>query len=201
MLVRFTGHRALISGLVVTLAVACFAPAQAQDDAEMKAMMAAATPGPHHAALAAKAGSYKTTSKMWMEPGQAPMETVGTSELKTVLDGRFVQEITKAQMMGMPWEGHGIYGYDNTTGKHTGIWYDSFGTMIMNFEGTCSDHCKTISLSSTYIDPTTRSEKVMKSVSQDKADGVSVTTLYDVVDGKDVKMVEITYEPMKQAKR
>jgi hypothetical protein len=164
--------------------------------------MAAAAPGPHHEALAAKAGSYKTTSKMWMEPGQEPMETVGTSEVKAVLDGRFVEEVTKAQMMGTPWEGRGVFGYDNTTGKHVGTWYDSFGTMMMSFVGTCKDHCKQISLTSTYIDPMTKSKKTMKSVSNDMAGGKSMTTLFDVVDGKDVKMAEITYEPVsKQAKR
>ena len=202
MLHRFTGRRVMISVVFVALAVACFAPAQAQDDAEMQAMMAAAAPGPHHSALAAKAGSYKTTSKMWMEPGQAPMETAGTAELTVLMDGRFVEEVDKAEMMGMPWEGRGIFGYDNITGKHTGTWFDSFGTMMMSFEGTCTEHCKTVSLSGTYIDPITRTEKVMKSVSTDVGDGKSVSTIFDVVDGKDVKMVEITYERVTtQAKR
>lgn len=202
MLHRFTGRRSLISVVIVALAAACFAPAQAQDEAEMKAMMAAAAPGPHHAALAAKAGSYKTTSKMWMGPGQEPMETVGTAEVTVLMDGRFVEEVDKAEMMGKPWEGRGIFGYDNTTGKHTGTWFDSFGTMMMSFEGACKDHCKTVSLTGTYIDPITKSEKVMKSVSTDVGAGKSVSTIFDVVDGKDVKIVEITYEPVtKQAKR
>ena len=160
----------------------------------MAAYMALATPGPHHEALSAKAGSYKTTSKMWMDPSQPPMETAGTAEIEAVLGGRFVQEVTKANMMGMPWEGRGIFGYDNATKKHTGTWFDSFGTMMMSFEGTCKDHCKQISLTANYLDPVTKTEKGMKTVTEDKGDGVAVTTLYDLVDGKEVKMGIITYE-------
>jgi len=202
MLHRLTGSRAMISILSVALTVACLAPAQAQDAKEMEAMMAAATPGPHHAALASKAGSYKTTSTMWVKPGDPPMETVGTAELEATLGGRFIEEVTKATMMGMPWEGRGVFGYDNVTGKHTGVWYDSFGTMMMTFEGTCEEHCKKISLTSTYIDPMTKTEKAMKSVSVDKGNGNSLTTLYDLSEGKEMKIVEIIYERVSdQAKR
>ena len=122
------------------------------------------------------------------------MESNGTSELTTALDGRFLLEVTKASMMGMPWEGRGTFGYDNSTKKHTGTWFDSFGTMMMTFEGTCKDHCKQVSLTANYMDPITNTEKAMKTVTEDKGEGVAVTTLYDVVDGKDVRMGIITYE-------
>ena len=189
---------------VTLMSVAFTGLASAQDQGEapdMAAMMAAMTPGPHHKQLAEQAGSWKTTSRMWMEPGQPPVETEGTATMEVLLDGRFVQEVSKATMMGMPWEGRGIFGYDNSSKKHIGTWFDSFGTMIMNFEGTCDGTCDVVTLNSTYYDPTSKKTKVMKSVSTTKSDDLVLTELFEVVDGKETKIMEISYEREGQAKR
>lgn len=124
-------------------------PAMAQEQPsqeEMAAMMAAMTPGPHHEALMKMVGSWEMSSKMYAGPGAPPMETKGTSTVEGLLDGRFIMETVKAPMMGMPWTGHGIYGYDNTTKKHVSTWFDSFGTMMMHFEGTCEKSCSVVTM-------------------------------------------------------
>ena len=188
---------------LVTFAVAAFVGAAfvgaafAQDQGQapdMTAMMEAMTPGPHHEQMATHAGSWKTTSKMWMEPGQPPTETSGIATIEVLMDGRFVHEITKANMMGMPWEGRGVFGFDNSSQKHIGSWFDSFGTTIMNFEGTCDGTCNVVTLQSTYFDPTSKSTKTMKSVSTVKSDDHHLMELFDVAeDGTESKIVEITY--------
>ncbi len=181
--------------LVAALAVTAFGTAAAQEAApDMQAMMAAATPGPHHAQLAKRAGSWKTHSTMHMGPDQPPMQSTGTAVLETVMDGRFVQEITKAPMMGMPWEGRGIYGYDNARKKHISTWYDSFGTMIMQFEGDCEGNCKTVTTKSNYFDPGFKTMKTMKAVSVMNGPNKATLTLFDVAkDGKETKIGEIVY--------
>ncbi|HZL84047.1 MAG TPA: DUF1579 domain-containing protein [Candidatus Krumholzibacteria bacterium] len=166
--------------------------------AEMEAMMAAATPGPHHQAMAKTVGTWEMSSKMWAAPGAPPMESTGTATIEGIMDGRFVMETIKAPMMGMPWEGRGVWGYDNTTKKHMGIWFDSFGTMMMNMEGTCDGACKVVTMKSTYMDPMTKSMKTMKSVSKTLSDDHTVNELFDVdKDGKETKMMEITYKRKK----
>lgn len=180
--------------LFAMMAFGISATAWSQDQAEMEAMMKAATPGPHHEQLAKMVGSWKTSSKMWMAPEAPPVETAGTSEISSLLGGRFVREVTKAPMMGMPWEGHGIFGYDNAQEKHVSIWYDSFGTMMMYFEGSCTGNCNTVTMKSNYFDPMTQSKKTMKTVSKKSGDDKVLLTLYDVAkDGSETKMVEITY--------
>jgi hypothetical protein len=161
---------------------------------DMQAMMAAAQPGPHHEALVARAGTWKTTSRTWMAPDQEPMQSSGTSTMTAVLGGRFVEEVIQAPMFGQAWEGRGVFGYDNSSNKHIGTWYDSFGTMIMSFEGTCENHCRKVTLSSTFFDPATQSMQKMKSVSEAISDDESMTTLYMVADGNDIKTMEIHYE-------
>jgi len=118
--------------------------------------------------------------------------------MEGLLDGRFVMETIQAPMMGMPWTGHGVYGYDNTTQKHVGTWFDSFGTMMMNFEGTCENSCKVVTMYSTYMDPMSKTMKKMKSVSKKVDNDTFTGELYDVAkDGKETKMMEMTYKRKK----
>ena len=191
-------------GICVLVGCCIFAlPALAQESKqpsqeEMAAMMAAATPGPHHQAMTKTVGTWDTNAKFWMAPGQPPTESVGTTTIEGLMDGRFIMEKTNAPMMGMPWEGRGLWGFDNTTKKHVGIWFDSFGTMMMNFEGTCDGACKVVTMKATYMDPMTNSMKTMKSVTKKVTDDQNVNELYDVAkDGKETKMGEITYKRKK----
>lgn len=164
----------------------------------MAAMMAAMMPGPHHEALMKKAGSWETKTKFWQDPSLPAMETSGTATLESLMDGRFLMEVTKANMMGMPWEGRGIFGYDNTAKKHVGTWFDSFGTMMMSFEGGCESSCSVITLTSNYMDPATKTMKKMKSVSKTTDADHAVMMLYDVAqDGSETKMVEVSYTRVK----
>jgi hypothetical protein len=189
---------AALAGLLTV--VACNAALAGDDEADMQAMdmqamMAAAAPGPHHQALMARAGTWKVSSLMWLPTEPEPLKSSGTATLTSTLGGRFLEEaIHVPEMMGQAWEGRGIYGYDNTSKKHIGSWYDTFGTLIMSFEGGCEDHCRKISMSSTFIDPTTASTQTMKSVSEQITEDQALVTLYMVVDGKDIKTAEIRYE-------
>ena len=53
------------------------------------------------------------------------------------LDGRVLIEEVTSSMMGMPFTGHGMTGYDNVTGKYWSTWTDSMSTGLMVSEGTC----------------------------------------------------------------
>ena len=187
-------------GLVFCL-VALPAVAQEQKQPggeEMAAMMAAMTPGPHHQAMMKSVGKWTTTSKMWMDPSAPPTETTGTATIEGLLDGRFIMETTKSTMMGMPFEGRGIFGYDNTTKKHIGMWCDSFGTMMMHLEGTCDGACKVLTLTSEYLDPATKTMKKFKMVSKEVSPDETTNVMYDVgKDGTETKMMELTYKRQK----
>ncbi len=111
------------------------------------------TPGEPHKLFASIAGSYKTHTKEWMEPGKPPVESDGTSESKMLLDGRFLYQEYNAQMMGQPFSGIGIDGYDNLTKKYVTAWIDSMGTGIFFMEGTASPDGKTITLRGSHPEP------------------------------------------------
>ena len=53
------------------------------------------------------------------------------------LDGRVMVEQFEGTMMGAPFKGHGMSGYDNVTGKYWSTWNDSMSTGLMVSTGTC----------------------------------------------------------------
>ncbi len=113
----------------------------------------AATPGEPHKLFATLAGSWTTTTKEWMEPGKPPTESTGTAEMKMLLDGRFLYQEYNSQMMGQPFSGVGIDGYDNMTKKYVTAWVDTMGTGIFLMEGTASADGKTITLKGSHPEP------------------------------------------------
>ena len=108
-----------------------------EQKAEMEAYMKAATPGAQHEWLASTAGNYTLKIKSWNEPGGPAMEEAGTATRKMMLDGRVIAEDVNSTMMGTPFTGHGLMGFDNVTGKYWSTWTDSMSTGIMVNEGSC----------------------------------------------------------------
>lgn len=108
--------------------------------AEQQAMMVEwakiAAPSDHHKHLDHFVGDWKTKTKMYMGgPGSSAMESEGTSEIKWVLDGRFIQDHHKGTMMGQPYEGFGMTGYDNYRNMYISSWYSNMGTNVLTMTG------------------------------------------------------------------
>jgi hypothetical protein len=110
-------------------------------------------PGEPHKQLASLAGSWTTQTKEWMEPGKPPSESTGSVEMKMLLDGRFLQQEFSGNMMGEPFSGIGITGYDNLRKRYISNWIDTMGTGIFSMEGTASADGKTITLKGQHAEP------------------------------------------------
>lgn len=129
-------------------------PAKEMDpQAMMEVYQKLATPGEPHKQLASLAGSWTTKTKEWMEPGKPPTEAAGSVEMKMLLDGRFLQQDFTGEMMGRPYTGMGITGYDNLHKKYVSIWLDTMGTAPFMMEGTGSADGKTITLKGQHAEP------------------------------------------------
>ena len=151
------------------------------------------TPGDPHKSLAKMAGSWDVRSKFWMEPDKPPLETTGTSEKKMILEGHFLQQEYTGQMMGNPFTGIGITGYDNHIKKYVSIWIDSMDTGIYFFEGTAAADGKTITQEGRYDDPIKGPMKY-RTVIRIVDDNTMVFEMYGTdKDGKEEKMMEETY--------
>ena len=152
-----------------------------------------ATPGGPHKLLASMAGSWLTKTKCWMEPNTSPVESTGTCEQKMLLDGRFLQQEFTGEMMGSPFTGIGITGFDNHTKKYVSTWMDSMGTAIYFFEGTAGAGGRTITQESSYDDPV-RGPIKWRAVTRIVDDNTHLFEMYTTGEGsKEEKMMEITY--------
>ena len=136
---------------------------------DMEAMMEVyrklAIPGPRHKTLANLEGSWTTKTKAWTEPDKPPMEGTGTCEQRMLPGGRYLQQEYTGEMMGSPFTGINIIGYDNHTKKYVSAWIDSMSTGIYYFEGTAGASGKTITQKSNYDDPV-RGPMVWRSVTR-----------------------------------
>jgi hypothetical protein len=96
-------------------------------------------------------------------------------------------------MMGSPFNGIGVTGYDNHTKKYVSTWMDSMGTALLVFEGTGSADGRTITQESRYDDPI-KGPVMWRSVTKIVDDNTHVFEMYATYkEGKEEKMMEITY--------
>ena len=172
------------------------APAAAapNQDEMMKAWIAFATPGASHKALEAFAGSWDVKAKTWMIPGAPPTETAGTSENKMILGGRYLEQRYEGTMMGGPFSGIGVTGYDNYKKKFVSTWVDSMGTGIVEMSGSMDKAGKVITSWGMMDDPAEkRSMKAKSVVTFVDADHHTYEAWHAGPDGKMVKDLEISY--------
>ena len=151
------------------------------------------TPGEPHKLFASLAGSWTTTTKEWMEPGQPPTESTGTADMKMLLDGRFLYQEYNSQMMGQPFSGVGIDGYDNMTKKYVTAWIDTMSTGIFFMEGTASADGKTITLKGSHPEPG-GGKMTHRAVWKIVDDNTQTFDMYGTHHGgKEMKVLEIIY--------
>jgi hypothetical protein len=117
---------------------------QMDTQAAMEIYQKLAKTGAPHKMLAGLVGSWVTRTKTWMAPGKPPMESTGTCEQKMLLGGRYLQQDYAGDMMGAPFSGIGITGYDNHKQKYVSTWIDSMSTGIFYFEGSAGPDGKRI---------------------------------------------------------
>ena len=197
----------MIRTLVTALALAAALPAAAQDAkpqsgqpkmspeeaAMMEAYQKAGTPGAQHAAMARTAGTYDLKIRSWNKPDAPPMEETGTATRKMMLEGRVLAEDMQSKMMGQPFTGHGMQGYDNVTGKWWSTWNDSMSTGLMVSEGTC-DEAGACTFTGSWNDPVTKGKTTARMTTKWTSPNVEVFEMYTPgPDGKEMKMMEITY--------
>ena len=197
-------NQMLAGKLLTAAAVLLAAPALAQQGreqpqmtpeqkAEMEAYMKAGTPGAPHQMLAATAGKYGLKIKSWHEQGGPAIEDTGTATRTMALDGRVLVEDLSSSMMGMPYTGHGMTGYDNVSGKYWSTWTDSMSTGVMVSEGSC-DAQKVCSFTGSWNDAIKKRPVTARMTSRWTSPTSEIFEMHGPgKDGKEMKMMEITY--------
>ncbi len=170
--------------------------AKKEEEQDMQAMMEiyrkVGTPGEPHRLLSKLEGSWTTKSRGWLEPEKPPRESSGTCEQKMVLDGHYLRQEYAGDMMGMPFTGINILGYNNHTKKYESIWIDSMSTAVYYFVGSAGADGRTITQECRYDDPA-RGPSVWRTVTRIKDENTVEFEMYLAPKGKkEEKMMEMT---------
>jgi hypothetical protein len=130
----------------------------------MEAWMKLGTPGPQHEKLKMMVGKFDADVTMQMMPGMPEEKSKGTSDNKSIFDGRYVGSEYVGDFKGMPFKGHGLWAYDNQEKKFVSLWIDSMSTMVMIAKGDADASGKVITVESKCICPVTNKPMVVRQV-------------------------------------
>jgi len=167
---------------------------QLSEEEMTKKWMEAATPGAPHKVLDVFVGDWEVASKWWMDPAAPPMESKGTVSKKWILDGRFLQEDFSGEMMGMPFKGTGLTGYDNLKKQYNSFWVDSTTTAMLISLGTASKDGKTLTFNSKMDDVMTgEKDKPIRFVIKIEGKDKHTFEMYEGAGSKEKKAGEMTY--------
>ena len=151
-------------------------------------------PGPEHELLKKDVGTWDATVEMMMPPGP-PSKGVETNVLGP--GGLWVISDFKSEMMGAPFQGHGVAGWDPAKKKYVGTWVDSMSTGISVTESAYDPATKTSTGILEGPGPDGMPMK-MKAVTQYQDDDTRVFTMYmKGPDGKEAPSMRITYKRRK----
>jgi len=160
----------------------------------MKKVQAAGTPGQGHKALEHFVGNWKAEVKCWMEPGGAPNLSQATAKASWTMNGRFLQEDFQGEMMGKPFHGRTILGYDNTKQTFNSVWVDDMHTSMFTTEGRGDNGNKVITLEGRSTCPATgRKDIPMKVVLRVISPDKHTFEMFDGSKGENARTMEITY--------
>lgn len=196
----------LVGGAILA-ATACVTGEQQDPEFQMtpeqQAMMEEwnkiAAPGEHHKHLDYFVGQWKTKTKMFMGgPGSKAIESEGSSEMKWVLDGRFIMDNHQGTMMGQPYNGIGLTGYDNFRNLYVSSWYSNQGTNVLTMSGMRHPETGIFTYYGEMDEPALKVVgRTVKYVTKIVDADHYVFEIIDLHAGDDYKVIEIEYERVK----
>ena len=160
---------------------------------DMQACIVAATPGKMQQHLAKEAGTWKGKTTMYM-PGAEPQTSECVSTVTPMMEGRFIKVEMKGEMPGMgPYEGFGLYGYDNTAKKFASTWIDNQTTSLLQGTGELSADGKVMTWKYTFTCPITKKADTMREVETVTGENTKTLEVFcpDPKTGKEMKMMTI----------
>lgn len=202
---RMSWKWAVGTGVAILLMLALAVPVVAQEaedeeqaeaapDAEgqMAEYMKLAEPGPHHEHLDRLAGTWDFTAKVWSPAGGEPSESKGTWSAVWIFGGRYLKSQATTTLMGMPFEGMGLDGYDNVEKHYVASWADSMGTGIMSLTGSCEADGRVRTMHAKVKDPMSGQTLDAKSVTTILNDNSYMYESFILLpDGNEFKQVEL----------
>jgi hypothetical protein len=165
------------------------------DSAAMEAAWKATmSPGEPHQWLEKMAGDWTFETSMWMNPEAPPEKSTGEAKKSMIMEGRYLQEEMSGEMMGLPFTGRGIIGFDNVTQEVVASWIDNMSTGLATTRGKIDTENQRMVAHGEMAEPVSGNTMQLKMVTS-VVDHDHHTFEYYVVlpDGHEMKQMEIHY--------
>ena len=147
-----------------------------------------------HKMMAKSAGTWDGQVTMWMADGAPPMTSKSTTVTTSLYGGLYQQSKHSGDMMGMPFEGMSIMGYDNMKKEFFSTWIDNMGSGILVSTGQWDEASKKLTLTGTMkcMNGQNANEREVFTMIDDNN---QVLEMYgpDSKTGKEYKSMEIKY--------
>jgi hypothetical protein len=127
-----------------------------------------------------------------------PTKSKAVNIQSSALGGRYVTGKFTGTMMGQPFEGMSIMGYDNAKKVFTSTWVDNMGTGLVQMTGTYDEATKTLNMKGHQTDPMTGKDSDMREEMKMIDDNSYTMAMYGAgMDGKEMKFMEGTFKKKK----
>jgi hypothetical protein len=159
----------------------------------MQTMMEVGTPGKEHDMLAKSDGNWTGETTMWMTPDGQPMKSTLAATNKMIMNNRYQETKIKGDMMGMPYEGVSVTGYDKAKKMFTSTWMDNMSTATIYMEGPWDEATKSITFTGKMLCPANGKMCEIKQVYKMIDNNTQLMEMYgpDMKTGKEYKNMEM----------
>jgi hypothetical protein len=182
----------VVSSAVLLFTNISFAQDQNQEEAQ-KIWMEYMTPGWAHELLASHAGEWKSVTTYWMDPSAPPQTMEGTTKNEMIMGGRYLKSTHSGEMMGMPFEGMSLEGYDNAKKEFTSVWIDNFGTGTSISTGKYDKETNSIIYKGTVYEPMQGKDVTIKQVVKYIDKDHHTIEMYTVGGEQETKTMQIAF--------
>jgi hypothetical protein len=149
---------------------------------------------PEHHQLEYFVGDWNAKSTMWMDPKAPPQVSEGKSHSEAIFGGRYIETKFEGAMMGQPFTGRGLMGYDNLGGRFFNTWVDSMSTGFWLSYGSYDKPSNSYTFRGTMDDPMAPKSRVPVRVVVRITDPSHYAfDWYETHKGKETKTMQIEY--------
>jgi len=183
-------------GMMFVMTVSFSLPGLTQEekmdqDKMMEAYMKMMAPNENHEIFKKFVGEWDVMTKAWMQPGADPVESKNSAKIEVIMGGRFMKMDFKGMMLGQPFEGLQIVGYDNAQRKYATFWIDSSSTAFYLQTGTLDETGKVLNETGEWLDPITGGTIKVRAKTEMISDNELHYEMYMTgPDGKEFKSLE-----------
>lgn len=173
---------------------------QPQMTPEMQKMMeaweAASKVGPMHEKLNFFAGNWNCdVEEMW---GGNTQKSKGSMTSESIYGGRFIMSKYQGEMMGAPFMGTAVMGYNNASKMYETLWFDSMSTGMALSTGSMDTAGKKLSMSGETVCPMTGKPMTCRSTTTITGpDSYTMEFYHPNMEGKEELAMVINYKRAK----